>query len=245
VICVKILITGSSSGIGFLTGCVLVSRGHNVFFTCRTLEEVNVIKKKLQYLDLTASVFKLNICEESDRKVIMSLELDVLFLHAGVGYTGLLKDMNIDLVRDNYEVNVFSNLEMIQLFLKSSSKPKRVVLTSSLFSSHACPFFGSYIMSKTSVDLMSKILKNELIFSRDKINLIKPGAYHTGFNQYLTLTGEKSNIPDYLISLFNKIFLLVEEKKLNSIVYKIVMAIEKGNHFKYSAPFVQKFLLDY
>lgn len=241
----KILITGATSGIGFLTGCVLVARGHDVIFTCKTLDEVENVKNKLNILGLNASVLKLDVTDKNDRERINTLDLDVLFLHAGVGYTGLLKDIDVGLVRESYEVNVFSSLEMIQLFFKNESKPKKVVLTSSLFSGHACPFFGSYIMTKTSIDLMAKILKNESIFSDDRIVLVKPGAYHTGFNQYLLLSGEKSGVDAMIISLLNKIFLFVEEKDINSIVCKIVYAIERGTCFKYSSPFFQNLLLDY
>lgn len=241
----KILITGASGGIGFLTGCVLAERNHDVIFTCKTSNEVEVVKEKLKKLDLNGEVLKLDVTDNSDRKRITTLNLDVLFLHAGIGYSGLLKDVDLNLVRENFDVNFFANLEMIQVFLKDDSKPKKVVLTSSMFANHACPYFGSYILSKTCAELMLKILKNESILSDNEFILIKPGAYHTGFNQFLILSGEKSGVPSSVISLLNQIFLKVEVKDLNSIVEKIVIAIEKGDHFKYSAPFLQKLFLDY
>jgi len=240
----KILITGASSGIGFLTGCVLADRGHDVYMTTKTCKEELVLKNKIKMLELDVSVFKLDVTNKEDRGKIELLDLDVLFLHAGIGYVGLLKDMDINLVRDNFEVNVFSNLEIIQLFLKDNSKPKKIVITSSLFANHACPYFGSYILSKSCIDLMTKILRNESILSKNKFMLIKPGAYHTGFNQYLLLSGEKSGVSSNILSVFGKVFLCFEERKLNSIVEKLVYAIEKGNDFKYSAPFIQRLILD-
>lgn len=241
----KILITGSSSGIGFLTGCVLGDRGHEVFMTTKTLEEEKNLKDKIKKLGLLSiTVFKLDVTSKEDRNKISSLDLDVLVLHAGIGYTGLLKNMDVDLIRDNFEVNVFSNLEMIQIFLKSNFKPKKIILTSSLFANHACPYFGSYILSKSCIELMTKILRNESILTKEKFMLIKPGAYHTGFNQYMILNGELSKINPNIILFLNKIFLCVEDKKLNSIVEKIVYAIERGNSFKYSAPFFQALVMD-
>ena len=241
----KILITGANSGIGFLTGCVLTERNHEVTFTCKTPKEVEVVKEKLRKLGLKAKALKLDITNKKDQTIIDTLDLDVLFLHAGIGYSGLLKDIDIDLVRENFNVNFFANLEIIQNFLKNTSKPKKIVLTSSLLASHPYPYFGSYILSKTCAELMMKILKNESILSEDEFILIKPGAYHTGFNQFLVLSGEKSKVPPHIISFLNNIFLLVEEKSLNSIVEKIVIAIEKGTKLKYSAPFFQKLFLDY
>lgn len=241
----NVLITGASSGIGFLTGIVLSSRGHNVYMSTRTSEEERILKDKVKYLELDIKTLKLDITVENDRDSLKELDIDCLFLHAGVGNLGLLKDIDINLFRDNFEVNLFSNLEMIKIFLnKNPDQEKKIVVTSSLFTNHACPYFGSYILSKSALELMIKIFKNESCLSNNKFILIKPGAYHTGFNQHLLLTGEKSNVNDNILSLLNKIFLKIEEKELNSIVTEIVYAIEKATCFKYSKPFLQSFLLD-
>lgn len=241
----NILITGSSSGIGFLTGIVLASRNHNVYMSTKTNEEEMILKDKVKYLGLNIKTLKLDITNKEDRDILNELDLDCLFLHAGVGNLGLLKDIDINLFRECFEVNLFSNLEMIKIFLnKNPDKEKKIVVTSSLFTNHACPYFGSYILSKSALELMVKIFKNESYLSNNKFILIKPGAYHTGFNQYLLLTGEKSKVNENIISLLNKVFSLIEEKELNSIITEIVYAIEKGTCFKYSKPFWQAFLLD-
>ncbi len=237
----KILITGASSGIGFLSGCVLASRGHNVYMTTKTEEEAKVLREKIDYLQLNVNIFKLDITVEY--KKIEELDLDVLFLHAGVGYTGLLKDIDINLLKDNFEVNVFSNLRMIQTYLNNQSPDnKRVVMTSSLLANHSYPFFGSYIMSKTCIEMMMNILRKEEVFTPNQFIVIRPGAYHTGFNQYMILSGEKSGMSYQLRCLINRLFLILEKKNLNSIVCEVVEAIEKGNRKIYSAPKIQAFL---
>lgn len=241
----NILITGSSSGIGFLTGIVLASRNHNVYMSTKTIEEEIILKKKIKYLNLNINTLKLDVTNKEDRYLLNDLDIDCLFLHAGVGSLGLLKEIDINLFRECFEVNLFSNLEMIKIFLnKNPDIEKKIVVTSSLFTNHASPYFGSYILSKSALELMIKIFKNESYLSKNKFILIKPGAYHTGFNQYLLLTGEKNKVNENIISLLNKIFYLIEEKELNSIVTEIVYAIEKGTCFKYSRPFWQAFLLD-
>lgn len=238
----KILITGASSGIGFLTGCVLVSRGHEVFMTTRTEEEAKNLEEKTDKLSLAVKIFKMDVTSKMDCEKISNLDLDVLFLHAGVGYTGLLENIDIDLLRNNFEVNVFSNLELIQKFMKSSSKSKKVVMTSSLLASHSCPFFGSYVMTKTTIEMMMKILRRENIFNDNCFITIRPGAYHTGFNQYMILSGEKSLLSDKTQNILNTIFAMIEERDIRSIVYKTVLAIERGNKKVYSAPLWQSVL---
>lgn len=241
----NILITGSSSGIGFLTGIVLADRGHNVYMTTHTLKEERVLKDKIKYLDLDVNVFKLDVTNKEDRKLINDINLDCLFLHAGVGYVGLFKNMDVDLIRNNFEVNVFSNMELINMFLeKNKYLNKKVVMTSSLFSEHACPYFGSYILAKSTINLMMKIYRNENLLSNNKFIIIKPGAYYTGFNQYLLLTGQKNSVSDNVLELLRKMFYMIEEKELNSIVEKIVYVVERGDSFKYCCPLWQKILFD-
>lgn len=235
----KILITGASSGIAFLTGCVLIDRGHFVYMTCKTDVEVEELNKKLDYLNLSAKVLKLDITLKEERDKIKDIDIDVLFLHAGVGYTGLLKEIDIDTVKDNFEVNVFSNLKLIQLFLKRDNSPKKVIMTSSLLANHALPFFGSYVMTKTTIEIMMKTLRRENLFNDSKFIVIRPGAHKTGFNQYMILSGEKNKLSFKERKILNDIFAFIEYKKLNSIVCKIILAIEKGNKNIYSAPLSQ------
>ena len=158
----NILITGASSGIGFLTGIVLASRNHNVYMSTKTIDEEIMLKKKIRYLNLNINTLKLDITNIDDRDIVNNLDIDCLFLHAGVGSFGLLKDIDISLFRECFEVNLFSNLEMIKMFLnKNPDKEKKIVVTSSLFTNHASPYFGSYILSKSALELMIKIFKNE------------------------------------------------------------------------------------
>lgn len=242
----KVLITGGSSGIGFLTGCVLSSRGHEVILTTKTDLEVESVKKKVSLLDLPISVLKLDITNDLDIDKITDIliDIDVLFLHAGIGNTGLLSNMDIDLIKEMFEINLFSNLKLIQKFLKGTDN-KKVVMTSSLLAGKSIPFFSSYSMTKSCIDIMIKTLRKENIFNNNKFILIKPGAYHTGFNQYMILSGEKNNLSNDIMSSLNKLFLCLEEKELNSIIYKIVIAIEKGTCCCYSAPFYQSLFMSF
>ena len=83
----KILITGATSGIGFKTGIDLIKKGHFVFFTTHRDKQIITTKDKLKELGLleNASVFKLDITSEDDRKLIYDLDIDVLICNAAVG----------------------------------------------------------------------------------------------------------------------------------------------------------------
>ena len=79
-----------------------------------------------------------------------------------------------------------------------------------------------------------------------KIKLIEPGAYRTGFNQYMI--ENKNNLSDSLFtqtlesisSVQQEEFSLIEKKHLSSIVNKMYQAIESdSNKLIYRAPFFQ------
>ena len=74
----KILITGSRSGIAFLTGITLASRGHFVYMTTHTNEEAATLKKQVDVLGLKIIIFKLDIVKKEDRQLIDKLDIDIL-----------------------------------------------------------------------------------------------------------------------------------------------------------------------
>ena len=95
----KILITGSRSGIAFLTGITLASRGHFVYMTTHTKEEAYSLKKIVDELGLKAIIFKLDITDVEDRKLLNTLDIDVLINHAGIGVGGSILDVSIEEVK--------------------------------------------------------------------------------------------------------------------------------------------------
>ena len=110
----KVLITGSSSGIAFLTGITLSSRGHFVYMTTHTKEEAHHLKEKVDALGLKIMVFKLDITDNEDRKILNNLDIDILINNAGVGVGGSVLDLDMDDIRRNFEVNYFSSYDIVR-----------------------------------------------------------------------------------------------------------------------------------
>ena len=157
----------------------------------------------------------------------------------------------MDRVRNNFETNVFSSFEIVQIVLKKMIKKDngKIIIMSSLASVIPLNFLGAYCGTKASISHMARILKNELklITSKIKVVLIEPGMYHTGFNQVMLDNKYNNNINSYfnyqirqIRKKENFIFSLLEKKNYDSISNKIVCAI-KNEHpkFIYRAPFFQ------
>lgn len=248
----KILITGSAGGIGFDTGINLLKLGHFVYFTVKSSEQISPLKSKLKaynFLD-NVSILKLDITKEEDLKLIYNLDIDCLLCNAAIGYGGSVLDIDISKLKDNFDVNVFSNIKLIQMYcghLFLENKKGKVVVMSSLAGIIPIPFLGSYCATKASLISLTTCLKRELRLITDdiKIKLIEPGIFNTGFNDVMIENRECSkyfnslepSITDFEKRLFN----LIGHDSNEIIVKKIIQAIlSNSNRLVYSAPLFQK-----
>ena len=246
----KILITGAKGGIGYLTALTLAEKGHKVYLTCHTNKQLKKVKEKIGK-QKNITVLKLDITSEKDRLRVLDLDID-LFNNAAVALGGSIIEADMDYVRENFEVNVFSSFRLLQIVLrKMIEKNKgRIIVMSSLASMFPIPFSGVYSATKASITSITKSLQKELSFikSNVKVILIEPGLYHTGFNQvYLNNKYDDGKyfkyVKEKLKKIENTIFKMAEKKSLDSIVVQIVRAIEdKHPKSVYRAPKQEAFL---
>lgn len=242
----KILITGACSGLIY----PVIQRLKENYFLYVTVHTDSERERVLRLYINSQNIKCIKLDITKDLKKIDDLDIDILVCNAGVAESGSLFEIPMEKVKENFEVNVFSNLNLIQKVSKKMiDKGKgRIVVISSLASKMPIPFLGSYCASKASLSMMSLIMHYEslLLTSKLDIILVEPGLYRTGFN---TLAFDKKyDLMDYesffkgqieLIRKSENIFLsLFERKSLNSISNKIYDAITAYKpHFRYSAPF--------
>lgn len=247
----NILITGAGSGIGKEAAFTLSRRGHHVIATARSDESVAQLQKEASDQNLDIKAFKLDITSASDRQKITEYDLDVLINNAGAGQTGSLAEIPMERVRMNFEVNVFSPIEITQVALKGMMKKGKgtVIFVSSLAGRTPMPFLNPYSMTKFALSGGVAALRDEIhrVAKNVHVSLIEPGAYATGFNAKMFETkyewmDENSyfhKIIPQLKKLENGIGLL-ETKSTAGIVKKIVKACESSRPcLRYVAPWYQ------
>ena len=241
----KILITGAASGIGYLTALTLAEMKHEVYLTCENNKQAKNVKEKVSdYKNI--KVITVNVVKEEDRKKVLDLNVDCLISNAAIAQGGSIIEADINKIRENFEVNVFSNFELVSDVLKQMiEKDKgRVVMISSLISKMPLPFTGIYSATKASISNVTYALRKELwmIGSNVGITLVEPGLYHTGFNQVFLENKYDDGIyfKDIKKELYNVehfMFNVLEKKELDSIVTKIVRAVtDKKLKKVYRAP---------
>jgi NADP-dependent 3-hydroxy acid dehydrogenase YdfG len=103
-----ILITGAGSGFGEGAAIGMARNGHDVIATAQISPQVAALRRKVAELGLTnLRVEKLDLHDPYDIAQAQRWDIDVLWNNAGVGESGPVSEMPIDLVRRNDETNVF------------------------------------------------------------------------------------------------------------------------------------------
>ncbi len=247
-----ILITGSRGGIGRDAAVALAKRGHKVIATVHLDESVEDLKEYAKKHNVSFEVFKLDITSKEDVQKLENVQIDILINNAGIGESGPLSEIPIQRVRNNFEVNVFSTLELTQTVLKAmiARGSGRVIFISSLAGRMVMPYWGTYNMTKFALSAAADVMRQEIkeISNKVFISVIEPGTYHTGFNQRVVATKyEWLDNTSHFFKIINKIknredrlFKSFELQSTDSIVKKIVKAVEDEKpRLRYSAPWWQ------
>lgn len=187
-----ILITGAGSGFGEAAGIGLAQLGHNVIATAQISPQVAALRRKATDLGLTnLRVEKLDLLDPYDLAHAQTWDVDVLWNNAGVGESGPVAEIPLDLVRRNYEVNVFKPLELTQGFIRkwiAAKTPAKIVFTSSMGGLFTPAGWGVYVSTKHALESVAEALAQELAPFGIKVQTINPGAYLTGYNETMADT---------------------------------------------------------
>ena len=211
-----ILITGAGSGFGEGTAFGLARLGHDVIATAQIYAQVSDLKRKAEKEGLTnLRVERLDLLDEYDVRTAQSWDVDVLFNNAGMGEAGPVSEIPIDLVRKNFEVNVFATLALTQGFIKkwvNEKKEAKIVFTSSMGGLFTPPGYGIYVSTKHALEAIAEALEFELKPYGIKVQTINPGAYLTGYNETMAsapfrwMDDEKNFIKrDYMQQVFDSL----------------------------------------
>jgi short-subunit dehydrogenase len=247
----KIFFTGARSGIMAFVVDKIKLKKYEIYVSVHTESELEIVRKKYEMYP-NIHVLKLDVTSLVDREKIKNLDIDILVINSAVCYGGSISEIDMNLVRKNFEVNVFSNFEVVQLLIRNMiyKNKGKIIFMSSLASLYTVPFIGAYAASKASISKLAFTLRKELSYlnSKVKIVVIEPGFYHTGFNQ--VMFENKYDWMDFDSYFFNVIdgirrkekFIqtFIERKSVKTVEKKIVKAITSRNpKVIYRVPFLQ------
>jgi NAD(P)-dependent dehydrogenase (short-subunit alcohol dehydrogenase family) len=182
-----ILITGAGSGFGKGAAIGMARNGHDIIATVHVASQVTPLREEAKALGLqNVRVERLDLTDPYDMAYAQTFDVDVLWNNAGMGEAGPVFEMPVDLVRRNYEVNVFLPLQLTQGFVRKwidARKPAKIVFTSSMGGLFTPANWGVYVSTKHALESVAEALQQELRAHGIKVQTINPGAYYTGYNE--------------------------------------------------------------
>lgn len=179
-----IIVTGSSSGIGYCVAHGLKKAGYRVFATARKPEDVERLKSEgleSLLLDLADSD-SINSAVDQILKLTNG-RIDVLFNNAAFGQPGAVEDLSRKVLRFQFETNLFGTHELTNRVIPIMRQQGhgRIIQNSSLLGYVALKFRGAYNASKFALEGLTDTLRLELQGSGIAVSLIEPGPVTSRF----------------------------------------------------------------
>lgn len=168
-----VVITGSTSGIGKALAEYFIKSGCQVFAGFR--DENKILKDCIPfYIEMKDSGSIQSAAEYIKSKTD---KIDILINAAGCVTAGPAEALNIEKVKEQFQVNTFSHLEFTQKLLDLLDGGK-IINISSVASFGYFPFISPYCASKRALDILFSAMGNET--KRNiKIISVKPGVIAT------------------------------------------------------------------
>ena len=193
----NILITGASSGFGFITSKTLALAGNSVFAGMRELQTKNAGKANelvafAKEKNVAITPIDLDILDEIsvqtavDAILTMAGGIDVLINNAGMLCFGITEAFTAEQIALVFNTNVLGVIRMNRAVLPHFRERKAglIVYVGSVTSNIISPFQGPYVASKSAEDKIAETTHYEVSrFGIDSV-IVQPGAYTTGTNHF-------------------------------------------------------------
>ena len=233
----NIVITGCSTGIGLETAKYLQDKFIKVYPTARSIKDVEMLKslgfEHAMQLDVTNPK---HIKEVIDTVMQYDGKIDVWFNNAGFGQAGAIEDIRTEILREQFETNVFGLHECTQQIIPIMRKQKygKIIQHSSVLGITSLFGRGAYNASKYAIEGLTDTLRLELAGTKIYVTLLNTGPITSNFRKnameklrknvdiensvfkekyHKSLNANKSTVP------FNE-----EADSVASVVHKIILS---------------------
>jgi hypothetical protein len=200
-----VVVTGVSTGIGWGTTKVLVSKGFRVFGSVRKQADADRLQREFggDFVPLMMDITDSNAVHQAAQKVgamIGDRNLMGLVNNAGIVVSGPLLYLRPSEYRRQLDVNMVAPLVVIQAFapLLGTDRERqgptgRIVNITSSGAKVPIPLLGAYSSSKCGLEGMSDVLRLELMLFGIDLIMIEPGFVNTTMYD----KGEKEDLSEF------------------------------------------------
>ena len=203
-------ITGASSGLGRGIAEAVLKHGERAVLTSRNVEKLDDFVSRYNENVLP---LQLNLNDRENREQVVNAamqrfgSIDVLVNNAGHGYRAAIEESQEADIRELFDTDFFSPMEMVKLVLPQMRKRRSglIINISSIGAVRGAIGNGYYSAAKAALELASDSFRKEVSQFGIRVMLIQPGAFRTGFYGANLLESNKV-IPDYqsIASIYRK-----------------------------------------
>ena len=183
----NVLITGTSTGIGFATALELGRAGHTVYATMRNPNRSPQLGEAVAKEKLPVKIIVMDV--DSDSSVAAAVnaigteggQVDVLVNNAGAGTFGAVEELPLDTFRALMETNYFGALRCIKAVLPEMRERRSgcIVNVSSVSGRAANSPLAAYTASKHALEALSEALAQEAMPFNIRVAIVEPGIIDT------------------------------------------------------------------
>ena len=176
-----VLITGASSGIGYMGAKLLAEKGNIVYGAARRVEKIE------ELVPFGVIPVRMDITDESSirscvEKIISEQgRIDALVNNAGYGYYGAIETVAIEEAKKQFDVNLFGTARLTQLVLPYMREQHngRIVNVASIAGRMTLYLGAWYHASKYAVDAFYDALRMEVKPFGIDVSIVEPGGIRT------------------------------------------------------------------
>ena len=179
------IVTGSSTGIGFVTALRLAREGCRVYATVRS--EASGAQLLEAADDLPLSLLVVDVDDDPSvaggiaSVIAAEGRVDILVNNAGVVAAGDIEAMTLDRFQAVMNTNLWGTVRCIQAVLPTMREQRSgcIVNVTSIAGRVACAGQGAYAASKWAAEAVSEILASEVAPFGIRVAVIEPGVVET------------------------------------------------------------------
>lgn len=184
----NVVITGGTSGIGFITAMAFINSGANVWITGRSVENLEKASLKINNSELktiVADTSSLKGIDDLEKYIVEAkIKIDVLYINAGIGLPSAISETTEEDFDLQFNTNVKGSFFTLQRMIQYLNNGSAVIFTSSTAASASIEGYAVYSATKSALNKIAKVAANELAERNIRVNIISPGPIATeGFEK--------------------------------------------------------------
>jgi short-subunit dehydrogenase len=187
-----VIVTGASMGIGRALALAFAAEKATLVLSARGREALDEVAREVTARGARAVVVSGDVTDEAHRVELVARAVDhggvdVLVNNAGRGFYAPALAIDLEKLRELFELNVLAPLRLVQLAAPHLEASRgTVVMMSSVAGIVAAPRYAAYAASKFALEAIAMSLRSELAAVGVRVVVVRPGPVDTPFRANAT-----------------------------------------------------------